>query len=585
MHQKSVNKDYSDKNCDYSYSATYFQKMCGIYFCCVMDGCDELCDLDSCRKILARRGPDFTQEKTLQCGGFCLRLFSSVLWLQGDMMAEQPVLDEFENVLMWNGDIFEMKDCQPNSHESDTVLLSRLLSQASTPTEILNIMSAIKGPWAFVYFHKASNTVWFGRDFFGRQSLLISRSAGKLSLSSAVIRELSEYDEVPALGLYSCHLAGGVTGPLILHPWDCLQHSLDTELLTKFDCSISTESLTCPVSLQSNLSEVELNCEDSPSLFSELLLQPDIARLVTELKELLTQSVVTRVTHQPGLCKDCLALRPGPGVGCPHAATAVLFSGGLDSCVLASVAAEVLPPGQPLHLYNVAFQQAGGDYNVPDRLTGLQGYNELRALHPTRQISFIQVNVTLQELQELRAERIRDLLHPLNTVLDDSIGCAVWWAGRGTGLDLGTGETIQSRARVLLLGMGIDEQLGGYSRHRTAAQRHGASGLAAELIREISNISERNLGRDNRIVSDHGVAPRFPFLDENLVNFLSKVPINLKSDYKFGRGRGEKLILRLVAHQMGLLSTATEPKRAVQFGSRIAKMENRKEKGAQVAVR
>ena len=29
-----------------------------------------------------------------------------------------------------------------------------------------------------------------------------------------------------------------------------------------------------------------------------------------------------------------------------------------------------------------------------------------------------------------------------------------------------TGELVVSRARVLLLGMGIDEQLGGYSRHR-----------------------------------------------------------------------------------------------------------------------
>ena len=180
---------------------------------------------------------------------------------------------------------------------------------------------------------------------------------------------------------------------------------------------------------------------------------------------------------------------------------------------------------------------------------------------------------------------MRDLLHPLNTVLDDSIGCAVWLAGRGRGKDFTTGQRLESRARVLLLGMGIDEQLGGYSRHRTEYNRGGNTGLATELAREIRQISERNLGRDNRIVSDHGVAPRFPFLDENLVNFLAMVPINLKSSYQFGRGRGEKLLLRLVAHNKGLLSTALEPKRAVQFGSRIAKMENRKEKGAEVAVR
>ena len=175
-------------------------------------------------------------------------------------------------------------------------------------------------------------------------------------------------------------------------------------------------------------------------MFSQLLLVPEVRRLVAEFTARITEAVVTRVGHQPGRCKDCLTVE----TGCHHCATAVLFSGGLDSCVLASVAASVLPPSQPLHLYNVAFQQASGDYNVPDRLTGLQGFRELRALHPTREISFLQVNVTLEELQALRVERIKSLLHPLNTVLDDSIGCAVWLAARGRGLDLSSGLALSS---------------------------------------------------------------------------------------------------------------------------------------------
>ena len=106
-----------------------------------------------------------------------------------------------------------------------------------------------------------------------------------------------------------------------------------------------------------------------------------------------------------------------------------------------------------------------------------------------------------------------------------------------------------------------------------------------ELRRELVNISSRNLGRDNRIVADHGVAPRFPFLDEKFVNHLTSLPVNLRCDYQYERGVGEKLILRLLAHKLGLRRTAREPKRAVQFGSRIAKLENRKEKGNHKAVR
>ena len=49
--------------------------------------------------------------------------------------------------------------------------------------------------------------------------------------------------------------------------------------------------------------------------------------------------------------------------------------------------------------------------------------------------------------------------------------------------------------------MGIDEQLGGYSRHRTAFAKGGPEALAAEIRMEVERISERNLGRDDRIVS------------------------------------------------------------------------------------
>lgn len=178
-----------------------------------------------------------------------------------------------------------------------------------------------------------------------------------------------------------------------------------------------------------------------------------------------------------------------------------------------------------------------------------------------------------------RQATVRHLLHPLNTVLDDSVGCAIWFAARGRG------GGRQSKARVLVLGMGIDEQLGGYSKHRGVYEREGPEGLAREIRRQLMAISERNLGRDNRIVSDHGVTGRFPFLDEKVVNFLNSLELSLKCDFRLGRGLGEKLVLRLVAHSLGLEASARQPKRAVQFGSRIAKMENSKEKAHHQAVR
>jgi hypothetical protein len=45
-------------------------------------------------------------------------------------------------------------------------------------------------------------------------------------------------------------------------------------------------------------------------------------------------------------------------------------------------------------------------------------------------------------------------------------------------------------------------------------------------------------------VSDHGVMARFPYLDENLVNFLCELDTGIKCCLDYPRGVGEKFILR-----------------------------------------
>ncbi|KAK3089519.1 hypothetical protein FSP39_004236 [Pinctada imbricata] len=116
-------------------------------------------------------------------------------------------------------------------------------------------------------------------------------------------------------------------------------------------------------------------------------------------------------------------------------------------------------------------------------------------------------------------------------------------------------------------------------------RENGWVGLLDEIEMEVLRISARNLGRDDRIITDHGKESRFPFLDENVVAFLQNLPIHHKANLNLPRGLGEKLLLRLAATKCGLINTAVFPKRAIQFGSRIAKIENSKEKASDKCTR
>ena len=322
-----------------------------------------------------------------------------------------------------------------------------------------------------------------------------------------------------------------------------------------------------------------------------------------DLRRKLRASLISRLLH--------IQMCPKTTAAADTASVAVLFSGGLDCSVLACIAHEILSKKQDIDLLNVAFEnprvcqaakitrrsEAPSSFNLcPDRITGLSSYAEILQKCPGRTWRFVAINITYTELQAHRSQ-IKSLILPRNTEMDFSIGCALYFAARGKGIDLDAGDgrskDYSTSARVLLSGLGADELFAGYTRHATAFERKGYAGLVSELKLDFNRLWERNLGRDDRVISHWGREVRYPYLDEDLVSWALSIPVwekcgfghsHTHEQHQAPRLEPGKRLLRLLAWELGLHGAAAEKKRAIQFGARTAKMEAGRTKGTDVLL-
>lgn len=434
------------------------------------------------REHLKRRGPDFSRDLLVRAPCHQCLFSASVLHMRG-LLTRQPVQDDAGNIFQWNGEIFGGLPVSPE--ENDTSVFSGRLSSCSSPSEILSVLTTIQGPWAFVYYQKAGHYLWFGRDFFGRRSLLWKFDAELNALTLSSVASLpSEPDrapwlEVPALGVFRVDLKSFGTDVVIdVFPWAHGQEDLFSKCSETLLRSVpggcaavmnpSGLVLAPPVSPLNTATPdpvketgAALHSHPCPNDLEQLLLSKTDA--VKRLIDVLSEAVRRRVRSLP--------LRGDSPPAWSRANVAILFSGGVDSMILAALADRHIPAHEPIDLLNVAFKlqepkqpakkarnpqnkpadiKPSSCFDVPDRITGRAGLRELEDLNRERRWNFVEIDVTQEELQRMRRERVCHLVHPLETVLDDSIGCAVWFAARGAGAILEGGEKkpFSSAARV-----------------------------------------------------------------------------------------------------------------------------------------
>ncbi|XP_073835127.1 asparagine synthetase domain-containing protein CG17486 isoform X2 [Musca autumnalis] len=534
--------------------------------------------------ILQNRGPNSKSIVTIgeiTFGGF-------VLHQQGIQMCPQPIKSD-RHVLIFNGDIFNLPitDCGI----SDTQWLFSKLSKMKDENELISCFKTIEGPFSFVFFDKLRKCIYFGRDSLGRNSLLLENNKKHLRIlsTSCISQDMrTEIDivttEIPPLGIYKIN--NDDCSSCVVFPWQRPDKNWKTQanvLESTIGLTILTEYSIEPSWLFHGTIHNKFSFDfynlfvgnnlDTAEIYEILLQNCEVLKALDNFANLLEYSVKQRVSKTTTYCAKCFP----NSMDCGHSKIAILFSGGIDCTILAFMANKFVNKAEPIDLINVSFEATNSNvvnWNVPDRQSAVCSLETLKILCPDRKWNFIEVNVTRNELYTQLSSCIKHLIYPLTTVLDESIGCAFWFASRGKGLLCG--EIYESTAKVVLVGSGADELFGGYVRHKNAYNRCNGSleekekCLLTELEKDWQRIPTRNLARDDRVISDSGRTPRAPFIEENVVKFVRSLKPCQRCCFLYEDGVGDKLFLRLFGYRLGLKGTSFLKKRAIQFGSKIA---------------
>ena len=544
--------------------------MCGIYFSLSRSRA-QLPENETI-STLKSRGPDAF--RTLRIHVACpdrsgnnyeSTFCSSVLALRGNHVEEQPLVDgESGSILCWNGEAWKKDGQEVTGNDSAAVFsaLLRATASNSSPSRVAEVLTSITGPFAFVFYDASSSTLYYGRDRLGRRSLILQQEIpNQLVLCSVSTPSLAKPREVSSDQIHYLSLRDSILR-MLQTPWSASLPGINTAV------------------------------PDGSSLTNG----PEPETTAALLRHL-SASLELRVLKIPDHGKD--------GHESDAARLAILFSGGLDCTLLARVAHDILPLSFSIDLLNVAFENPRAmkakandvsPYEIcPDRITGRTTFAELWSTCSARSWRFVAVDIPYSELSTHKATIIR-LMKPHNTEMDLSITAALYFAARGQGQMSTSSATSDcskpytTPARVLLSGLGADEIFGGYARHAAAFGQNGFPGLIDELSLDFFRIGNRNLGRDDRVISHWGKEVRYPYLDEDFVRFALELPVWEKCGFRHGQNAPKhyeeakevekiedlepsKLLLRTALWNLGMKSAAAERKRAIQFGAKTAKME------------
>jgi len=225
---------------------------------------------------------------------------------------------------------------------------------------------------------------------------------------------------------------------------------------------------------------------------------------------------------------------------------ACLLSGGLDSSLIAAIAAKILRErGMVLRTFNIGMKGGTDQY-----------YAELVAKHIGSQ------HETIELTHDMALDAIKETVYATETFDITTIRASIWQRLISKHISENTD------IKVILCGDGSDEVCSGYRYSYQAPSLHDLHTDAVRLVKEIHLYDGL---RADRATSYHGLELRVPFLDPEFVDYFLSVDPSLRMPTL---SRCEKYLLRSSFSSSSLLPDEVLFRKKEAFSDGVSSLEN-----------
>lgn len=223
----------------------------------------------------------------------------------------------------------------------------------------------------------------------------------------------------------------------------------------------------------------------------------------------------------------------------------IVFSGGIDSVIVAYLAKQMVP-------------------EVICYTSGIKDSNDI-----TNSIEIadkLDLRLEINELSEADVEKM--IPEIINVIEDDNMGQVEVAIPIYAAVKLARDQGI----RVMLTGQGADEIFGGYSWYSKIVQKFGYDKILEYMIKDVQLLYKETLEREDKITMSQSIELREPFLDPNLIDTVLQIDprLNIQNNGSDEFDTLGKRVHRRLAVNLGIpKEIAFRIKEAAQHGSGI----------------